>query len=477
MGNNKSAGAKYAERDADGLSARKMSFTSASMAFGAWPEAVKMCEPTINATLFFKTCPSVEGLVPLVQVVSSYERCSGVPEGTPGKADWRIRYVDFKPEDMIRTISVNSPDEIHGTIEGLLHDSCRNKGLPWWEIVRIEGPPNTESAVVIRIDHVIGDGISLVNLMEQILEDTEGKKLDNIIPASMANKFKKKKTFGQRVSQFFKCIYYFFVVLGLPAGAFDSNTAFRKKLGKKMVYTWKRKLVKFETMPLAYIKQLKSEGGVSLNDVMFSCLGGALRKYNLSQGCEVTEKKGKKTLMRALMPVAFPRPDVDKNDKSAILRNKWVFVSGDFGVGYEDCMERLHFVNGKMNTLKNSPLAGVQLAVQETIPPKLPVNLGRQTVYDTFIRHSIIFSNVPGPEKPVKFGGEQVTETQMYFNNLVPQVGILSYDGKIFMNMNIDTEAIPGSEALPQYFAQELVELSTKLGIEAPLEIINKAKE
>ncbi|GMH49048.1 hypothetical protein TL16_g00431 [Triparma laevis f. inornata] len=298
---------------------------------------------------------------------------------------------------MIRTITVTQPSEIHSTIEGLLHDSTRDRNLPWWEIVRIEGPKGTQSAVVIRIDHVIGDGISLVNLMEQILEDTDGKKLDSIIPPSMANKFKKKKTFGQRVSQFFKCIYYFFVVLGLPAGKFDSSTSFRKNLGKKMVYTWNRKLIKFETMPLSYIKQLKAEGGVSLNDVMFSCLGGALRRYNVEQGCEVTEKKGKKTLMRALMPVAFPRPDVDVNDK-------------------------------------------------ETIPPKLPVNLGRQTVYDTFIRHSIIFSNVPGPAQPVKFGGQQVTETQMYFNNLVPQVGILSYDGKIFMNMNIDTEAIPGSE-------------------------------
>ena len=29
-----------------------------------------------------------------------------------------------------------------------------------------------------------------------------------------------------------------------------------------MVYTWSRKLVRFETMPLEFIKRLKSEGGV-----------------------------------------------------------------------------------------------------------------------------------------------------------------------------------------------------------------------
>eukprot|EP00520_Triparma_pacifica_P006539 CAMPEP_0118667660 /NCGR_PEP_ID=MMETSP0785-20121206/19912_1 /TAXON_ID=91992 /ORGANISM="Bolidomonas pacifica, Strain CCMP 1866" /LENGTH=471 /DNA_ID=CAMNT_0006562143 /DNA_START=14 /DNA_END=1430 /DNA_ORIENTATION=- len=448
---------KYEEAN---FSKRKMSFTSASMAFGAWPEKVNMCEPTINATLYFDTCPTVEGLVPLCQVVSSYERCAGIPEGTPGKADWRIKFVDFEPKDMIRTIKASSDDEVHTKIENLLHDSTRNRNLPWWEIVRIEAPKGCRSAIVIRIDHVIGDGISLVNLMEQILTDNDGAKLDEIIPASMSKKFNRKLSFGQKFCQFFKIIYYFFVVLGLPVGSFDTKTAFRANMGAKMDYTWKRKLIRFQALPLDYVKKLKSEGGVSLNDVMFTCLGGAIRRYNIAQNCEVTDKKKKNIRCRALMPVAFPRPNVDKNDKSAILRNKWVFVGADFGVGYEDVVERLRYVNGNMNVMKNSPLAGVQLAVQESIPPKLPLNAGRKTVHDTFVRHSVIFSNVPGPEKIVKFGGQEVMETQMYFNNLLPQVGILSYRGNIFMNMNMDTEAIPGGEMMPVYFAREMLDLS-----------------
>ncbi|GMI44756.1 hypothetical protein TrCOL_g7085 [Triparma columacea] len=467
-------GSKY--EAPSGMSKRKMSFTSASMAFGAWPEKVAMCEPTINATLYFDECPSVEGLVPLCQVISSYERCAGIPEGTPGKADWRIKYVDFDPKDMIRTIEVKDDDEAHKAIEGLLHDSTRNKGLPWWEIVRIEAPKGkAKSAIVIRIDHVIGDGISLVNLMEQILTDIDGKKLDEIVPASMAKKFNRKLSFGQKFCQFFKIIYNFFVVLSLPVGKFDTKTAFRANMGKNMVYTWKRSLVRFETVPLEYLKNLKKEGGVTLNDVMFSCLGGAIRRYNLANDCAVTTTK-KNITCRALMPIAFPRPNVDKNDKTAILRNKWVFVSADFGVGQGDCIERLRYINRQMNGIKNSPLAGVQLAVQESIPPKLPLNAGRQTVFDTFCRHSIIFSNVPGTEKVVKFGGKEVTGVQMYFNNLLPQVGILSYRGNVFMNMNIDTEAIPGSEMMPVYFAREMVELSEKLGIEAPLNLIERAK-
>ena len=195
-------GGKSTKEADPALSKRKMSYTSASMAFGAWPVNIKMCEPTINATLFFDKCPSVAGLMPLVDVCKTYERCAGVPEGTEGKDDWRFRKCEFKAEDIIRTVMVKSSEDVIPTIEGMLHDSCRDKeGLPWWEIVRVEAPAGQQSAVVLRIDHVIGDGISLVNLMEQILTDTDGEKLGSIIPASMSKKFTRKLSLWQRFKQ------------------------------------------------------------------------------------------------------------------------------------------------------------------------------------------------------------------------------------------------------------------------------------
>jgi len=129
-----------------------------------------------------------------------------------------------------------------------------------------------------------------------------------------------------------------------------------------------------------------------------------------------------------------------------------------------------------MTALKNSPYAPVQLKVQEGAA-NLPVSLSRKTVFDIFQRHSIIFSNVPGPDKQVLFGGEKVTGTQMFFNNLLPQVGILSYNGKVFMNMNMDTEAIPGGEKIADYFAQELVALATALNVAVPAEVVKRSEK
>mgnify|MGYP003939555125 CR=1 FL=1 len=458
---------------------RRLSYNSAAMAFGAYPDQTNMCEPTINAAAYFDKCPSVEALIPLAARLLTYERCSGIPVGSDGKNDWKVQLVDAKPVDMIRSVSVKNNDELHQAIEDGMCTSCRKENLPWWEFVRIVNS-NGESAVIVRVDHWIGDGLSLVNLMEQVLTCEDGvTKFPSIIPAKMCDKFKRKGGFLRSIGNFFKCIYYFFVVLALPASKYDDNTAFSKHFNKKMTYTWNRKLVKFESMPLSFIKSLKSEANVSLNDVMFACLGGAIRRLNKAQNCDVTEKKGKKKKpiqCRALMPVAFPRPNDDTDDKTKVLRNKWVFISSDFGVGIEDSIERIRYVHGNMNVFKSSPLPVVQLWVQQTIPPKLPVSVAKQTVFDGISRHSCIFSNVPGPQGAVAFGGEVVKEVQMFFNNLVPQVGILSYNGSVFMNMNLDS-CIEGGEFIGHYFAQELCEVATALQITVPENIKNKAAE
>ena len=82
---------------------------------------------------------------------------------------------------------------------------------------------------------------------------------------------------------------------------------------------------------------------VSINDVMFAALGGAIRRLNIANECDLTAKRGEKNKAiqcRALMPVAFPRPKSETEDKTKVLRNKWVFVSSDFGVRVKDCVER-----------------------------------------------------------------------------------------------------------------------------------------
>ena len=53
----------------------------------------------------------------------------------------------------------------------------------------------------------------------------------------------------------------------------------------------------------------------------------------------------------------------------------------------------------------------------------------------------------------------------MFFNNLLPQVGILSYNERIFMNIILDPVAFPSSENLPIYFRNAILQLLSQSDI------------
>merc|ERR1711924_326802 len=72
---------------------------------------------------------------------------------------------------------------------------------------------------------------------------------------------------------------------------------------------------------------------------------------------------------------------------------------------------------------------------------------------ETFSKHSLLVTNVPGPTIPVPFpkqGGETLSEVHMVFPNVVPQVSFISYNGFVSANLVAD----PALFSAPAQFAQ-----------------------
>ena len=164
-----------------------------------------------------------------------------------------------------------------------------------------------------------------------------------------------------------------------------------------------------------------------------------------------------------------------------------MFISVNIGLSIPGIKARLLHVHETMNSFKNSPIvsvdtcpislnhlanllvkAMVQLCVQETIPPKLPLNVSRQTVFDSFCRHSAVFSNVPGPAYICNFANKPINGCQMFCNNLIPQIGILSYNNQVFMNMILDPDSFPSSDKLRTIFKEMLVKLAIDSNVKIP---------
>lgn len=96
---------------------RNISFTSAAMAMGSWPEERNVCDPVINIALLFPSCaecPSEDRLVSdVIKVMLQYERCAGVPRGTVGKNNWSFHSSgNIDPKKLVRTIEIEGDDAL-----------------------------------------------------------------------------------------------------------------------------------------------------------------------------------------------------------------------------------------------------------------------------------------------------------------------------------------------------------------------------
>jgi len=136
-------------------------------------------------------------------------------------------------------------------------------------------------------------------------------------------------------------------------------------------------------------------------------------------------------------------------------------VSVPMPVTGDSVKERLAQCVQNTTAMKTSPLPGVQMYIQNLMPMILPESMQQQTAFDIFTRHSMVFSNVPGPNTPVYLCGQRVEGMQVIFPNLIPQVLLISYADGIFFNMVMDSDQSPGAaDELPAFYIEELMQMA-----------------
>jgi hypothetical protein len=75
----------------------------------------------------------------------------------------------------------------------------------------------------------------------------------------------------------------------------------------------------------------------------------------------------------------------------------------------------------------------------------------------------VVFSNLPVPEKPVYWGGKEIKNIVASFLNVLPQVILFSYAGKITMSMTVDPDF--SGDVFVECYKEEFRALADELGV------------
>jgi hypothetical protein len=455
---------------------RRLSFTSVGLGIGSFPPSANVKEPIINTAVYFDDCPSAQDVADMIITpLLKYERLSHVPD-----IDNHVCRPShgYKHTDLIRELAINEDDDaiLNKTIVEHCQDTLGSgrDDLPWWEILIIRNSGKGSSACVIRIHHVIADGLALVSAFEKILTDEDGNPIVSPISFKSSSSSvgggdkKKKKGLLSTARSLVEATAH---VLTLGATKYDDDTAFSKMNHTKMKHSGKREAVIFPTIPLDFVKSVKTAANVTVNDLLMTAVSQAIHSYCKEQGDSVLLERGPEIQCRALLPVGFPRSTESLNDPLSALRNIWCMVSCDLGVGYEDILERLKYIHAKTTEMKEKPRAFMQLTIQNKVAPYIPVSVGQQTVFDTFSRHSLVLTNVPGPSKRCLFAGAVVKSVQLFFDNLLTQVDLMSYAGNVYGNMIFDADELTNPESFKRFYVEALIEIANRLNVDVPADV------
>jgi diacylglycerol O-acyltransferase / wax synthase len=349
---------------------------------------------------------------------------------------------------------------------------------PLWQMHLVEDYQGG-SALVVRIHHCIADGIALIAVMMSLVDGgsppperrrkeaasgAEDWIVDTLVKPITDLTVKALGAAGEGAARSFNFLLdpkrgfagsldlaklAYQVVSDAAALALmpdDSKTRLKGKPGTSKRVAW------CQPIPLEEVRAVGKALNCSINDVLLSCVAGAIGEYLKSVGDSVQGVE-----IRAMIPVNL-RPI----EQAYKLGNRFGLVPLVLPVGVENPVERVYEVRRRMNALKGSTqplLAFLLLAVAGLL-----IKPAQEAMLKLFgDKTTAVMTNVPGPREKMKFLGSTLEQSMFW----VPQSGdiglgvsILSYGGGVQFGVITDTQLCPDPQKIIDEFEPEFTKLA-----------------
>ncbi len=226
----------------------------------------------------------------------------------------------------------------------------------------------------------------------------------------------------------------------------DSKTRLKGKPGGAKKVAW------CQPIALDEVRAVGKALNCSINDVLLSCVAGALGEYLKSHGDDVAGQE-----IRAMVPVNL-RPI----EQAYKLGNRFGLVPLVLPIGIDNPVERVYEVRRRMAALKGSyqPL----LAFGLLAVAGLLIKPAQDMMLNLFAKKTTaVMTNVPGPREKLKFCGSTLEQSMFW----VPQSGdvglgvsILSYGGGVQFGVITDSALCPDPQRIIDEFVPEFARLA-----------------
>jgi WS/DGAT/MGAT family acyltransferase len=337
---------------------------------------------------------------------------------------------------------------------------------PLWQFHLIEGYEGG-CAMIARIHHCIGDGIALISVMLSITdggndpprrraaraEASEGDWLSDAVlkPLSgltvkaidlLSNRHQPLPGSMDLARTGLKVINDVAALALMPD---DSPSLLKGRPNGHKVVAWS------EPIALDQVKIVGRGLGCTVNDVLLSCVAGALGAHLQARGQDPLGKE-----IRAMVPVNL-RP----LEHAWQLGNRFGLVPLVLPIGIDNPVDRVYAVRRRMAELKGSYQPLLAFAVLSV--SGLLIKPVQDMVLGMFARKATaVMTNVPGPAEPLHFCGATLRQTMFWVpasGDIGVGVSILSYGGGVQFGLITDQQLCPEPQDIIDRFEPEFEKL------------------
>jgi len=341
---------------------------------------------------------------------------------------------------------------------------------PPWELLIVEGLDNVDGvpkgsyAILSKVHHAAIDGVSGVDLMHalhtltpdvQEIPDPDPWKPERM-PSQLGmfargyvrgftNPLRQAKVAADSIPGMYK------IAKGAIKGDFDIASTLSTPRTRFNGKVSAHRVIDGRSFALADIKKMRIlADGATVNDVMLSIVGGAMRAYLIDKD-ELPDET-----LAAMAPISV-RADNEKN----AMGNQVSAMRAPLGTHIEDPVERIAFVNSETQKSKamTNALGARQMAEMSKLSPALYMGIGARLYSQWGLANRIrpifntVVTNVPGPPVPIYSTGARLVNI---FGNLCLLDGVAlghvvqSYVDKITVTATACRDAMPD----PAFYAE-----------------------
>jgi diacylglycerol O-acyltransferase / wax synthase len=219
------------------------------------------------------------------------------------------------------------------------------------------------------------------------------------------------------------------------------------------------RVIALADMDLADVRQIKNDTGTTVNDVVLSVAGGALRSYLDDRG-ELPS-----STLTATVPVS-----VRAHTKRSQGANKVSALFAKLGTDTEDPLERLRDLAERNQNAKEHHSAisadslqdWAEFAAPRTFGLAVRTYAGLRLAERHPVVHNLVISNVPGPPVPLYFMGARIRALYPLgpvFHGAGLNVTVMSNNGQLHVGIIACRTSMPDVDDLVRRFPTELAAL------------------